>query len=862
MRARWLVPGIALLGVLGLARPAMAQEEAPPPPANVTATAVSSSQIDVSWSRVSAGIVTAYRVYYTDGTFLDQVGSGTLVYSDTGLQPLTQYDYFVTTVTLFGGESDPSSSASAVTLDGTPPSTPTLGTPVGVSTTEIDLSWTAATDPETGISDYVVYRDGVEVARTGTNLDYRDGGLQADTEYEYRVSAVNGDGIEGALSNAQTGRTLLPDPPSAPTNLQATAASASAIDLSWTAPGGGSAVGYRVYRDGSPVADPTGTSYRDSGLSAFTEYTYTVTARDAVGQESAPSQPAAASTLDGSPPSRPQDLTAEAASASSIQLNWSAATDPETGISAYRVYRDGEQVGETGGTSYLDTGLDDNTEYRYRVSAVNGQGLEGDRSQEARATTLDGSGPTRPEDLQATAVSANRIDLTWSAASDPQSGISGYIVYRDGVEVASPAGTSFSDSGLQPSTEYTYRVSAVNGQGIEGSKSDRARATTFDDTPPTKPGGLSATAAGTDRIDLDWSAASDPESGISGYIVYRDGERVATPSGTSYTDGGLQPATEYDYRVSAVNGQGLEGPRSDPASATTLDATPPSRPQGLVASPVGTERIDLTWAASSDPESGIAEYIVLRDGEEIDRTTQTSFPDGGLSPATEYTYAVVAVNGDGLESDPSDTATATTLDGSGPSAPTDLQATAIGTDRIDLTWSPAEDPETGIASYKVFRDGAEVGTTTDTSFEDSGLQPATEYEYRVSAINGEGLEGSLSDAASATTLDGSGPTAPSDLAATPVSQSQIDLTWSASEDPESGVTSYNVYRDDELVASVPGTSFSDTALDQNTSYTYSVAGVNGEGLEGSRSTSVTARTFPAEGQIPPAPPTGLRVVTP
>lgn len=856
---RRLAVGVLALALsLGTASRAAAQN----PPTNVTATAVSSSQIDLAWSAGGGGIVTGYRVYYSDGTFLAQVGSSTLSYSDTGLLPLTQYDYYVTTVTLFSGESGPSNTASAVTLDPTPPSTPALSAPVPVSTTEIDLSWSPAFDPETGISDYVVYRDGSEIARTGTNLDYRDGGLQPDTEYEYRVSAVNGDGVEGAQSNAQTGRTEPPPPPPPPTGLAASAVSSTEIDLSWNAPSSGDVAGYRVYRNGSPVANPSGTSYRDSGLDPFTPYTYTVTALSSGGQESDPSQPAQATTLDGTPPSRPQNLDAEARSASSIELTWSAASDPETGISGYRIYRDDSQVGQTGGTTFLDTGLDDNTRYDYRVSAVNGQGLEGQRSQEASATTLDGSGPSQPQNLDATAVSATRIDLDWDAASDPESGIDGYIVYRNGTPVANPSGTSFSDTGLQPYMVYEYRVSAVNGQGIEGPRSDPASARTFDGSPPSEPQNLEATAAGPYRIDLDWDAASDPQSGIDGYIVYRDGSPVASPSGTSYSDTGLQPAREYEYRVSAVNGQGLEGDRSDPASATTRDDTPPTTPQNLVATPVGTERIDLAWDASSDPETGVAEYIVLRDGSEVGRTEQTTYPDDGLTPATEYDYTVVAVNGDGLESEESAPATAATFDGTGPTMPTDLQATGIGPDRVQLVWSAAEDPESGIALYKVFRDDAEIGTTTETSYEDSGLQPATTYVYRVSAVNGEGLEGSLSDPASATTLDGSGPTAPTDLVAEAVSQTQIDLTWTAAEDPESGVASYNVYRDAELVASVPGTSYADTELAAGTEYTYSVAGVNNEGLEGARSESVRASTFPTEDQIPPAPPTGLRVVTP
>ena len=362
--------------------------------------------------------------------------------------------------------------------------------------------------------------------------------------------------------------------------------------------------------------------------------------------------------------------------------------------------------------------------------------------------------------------------------------------------------------------------------------------------------------------DRTWSASSDPESGIAGYRIFRGGSQVGQTNQTSFSDTGLNPATEYEYRVRAVNGEGLVSESSDPARATTRDATPPTVPQNLVATPLGTERIDLVWSASQDPETGVQGYRVFRDGSEVGTTTQTVYQDDGLSPATEYDYFVVAVNGDDLESDPSATVSATTFDGTGPTTPTDLLASAAGPDRIDLSWSPAEDPESGIAEYRVFRDGLEVGSTTETTYQDSGLSPATEYEYQVSAVNGEGLQGGLSDPASATTNDGSGPTAPTDLVAEAVSQTQIDLTWTASVDPESGVESYNVYRDNAVIGSVVNTSFVDSGLTQGTTYVYSVAGVNGEGIVGSRSAAVQATTFPSEDTIPPAPPTGLRVVNP
>jgi len=754
-----------LAGTLLCAAPARAQ--APPPPSDLVGEAVGATQIDLSWT--GSGPFATYSVYR--GGALLTSGVGTTSYSDVGLSAFTSYDYYVTATTLLGGESGPSNTVSVRTLDGTPPSKPDGLAGIAVSKTQIDLTWNPATDPETGVVEYIVYRETAPVGRSPTP-SFSDTGLEASTTYTYRVSAVNGDGLEGSVSSPQNVRTLDPEPPTPPSNLSATTFSASAIDLEWTASTAGDVTGYRVFRNGTPVATlGLVTSHRDAGLQSFTTYNYTVTALDSEGLESGPSAP-------------------------------------------------------------------------------------------AQATTLDGTPPTTPTNLVAAATGTTTIGLTWSPSADPETGIAGYRIFRGGVEIATTTQTSYQDGGLTPSTTYAYRVRALNGQGLESAQSNQASATTRDGTGPTTPTNLAATPTGTTTISLTWTASSDPESGVASYRIFRGESQVGQTAQTSFADTGLTPATEYEYRVRAVNGDGLESALSSPAKATTLDATPPTTPQNLAATPVGTERIDLSWAASQDPETGITGYRVFRDGSEIAITTQTVYQDDGLTAATEYAYYIVSVNGDGLESQPSETVNASTFDGTGPTTPTDLTATAAGTDRIDLSWSAAEDPESGIASYTVFRDGLEVATTGETTYQDTGLSPATTYEYRVSAMNGEGLQGGLSAPTQATTLDGSGPTAPTNLAAEPVSQTQVNLTWTASDDPESGIDRYIVYRDNVLVGSVTVTSFADTGLVQGTTYLYSVSAVNGEDIEGERSENVSATTFPSEDVIPPAPPTQLRVVSP
>ena len=94
-------------------------------------------------------------------------------------------------------------------------------------------------------------------------------------------------------------------------------------------------------------------------------------------------------------------------------------------------------------------------------------------------------------------------------------------------------------------------------------------ASSGDVTPPPAPAALLAAPAGPRQIDLAWSAATDAESGIAKYLVYRDGMMVGSSATTAFQDRGLQPETAYAYAVAAVNGARLVGPPSEPAQAMT-----------------------------------------------------------------------------------------------------------------------------------------------------------------------------------------------------------------------------------------------------------------------------------------------------
>jgi len=181
-------------------------------------------------------------------------------------------------------------------------------------------------------------------------------------------------------------------------------------------------------------------------------------------------------------PGAPTSLSISTASASQLDLSWSA---PSSGADSYKIYRSTSSGGSlttvaTGitATSYSNTGLSTGTRYYYKVKATNSEGDSGYSSEASRFTT-----PATPMTLTASDQSNTQIDLGWAS---PLATPTGYYIERSTSsgsgfsQIANIIGsaTTYSSTGLTQNTTYYYRIRAYTDPGATSAYSSEASDTT------------------------------------------------------------------------------------------------------------------------------------------------------------------------------------------------------------------------------------------------------------------------------------------------------------------------------------------------------------------------------------------------
>jgi chitodextrinase len=281
--------------------------------------------------------------------------------------------------------------------------------------------------------------------------------------------------------------------------------------------------------------------------------------------------------------------------------------------------------------------------------------------------SADTTAPSVPGDLHSTSVSYTSVGLAWDAATDGV-GVTGYRVYRNGVLVGSPSGTSFTHNGATEGSTQTYTVRAVDAAGnLSAASSGLAVTTPMDDLPPSVPSDVRASNTASYLMTVTWAGSTDPGgSGIAGYRIYRNGSTTALatvgPTVRTFRDANVTANRSYSYRLVAFDRRGNSSALSPSVSDTTAAKTetaPPTQPIDLHVVSAAATSIQLAWNASTD-NSGVRGYRVYRNDVYIGYATTPSYTSTSLAAGTTYSYRVVAFDSSANLSVSSPTLTAST----------------------------------------------------------------------------------------------------------------------------------------------------------------------------------------------------------
>jgi hypothetical protein len=474
-----------------------------------------------------------------------------------------------------------------------------------------------------------------------------------------------------------------------------------------------------------------------------------------------------------------------------------------------------------------------------------------------------------PSNLAATAVSSAQVNLTWSDNSTDEIGFT--FMFDTNSAFTNPtyvwtggAGTtSYSHAGRSTATTYYYKIKAEGNP--DSAWSNVASAT-------TAPSGLSAAATSNSAVTLNWTGNGSNATIIGYTYAYANNSSftgatyvyVIGAGSTSTSRTGLSTATTYWWKIKAEGvTDAYDSPFTPAVAATTM-------PASLSATTASSTQINLSWSGNASNSNIVGyTYTVATNSSftgaayrYVNGAATTSASDTSVVSGTTYYYKIKAEGTSDLYDSPfTSYVTATTT--STPNAPSGLSATTASSSQINLNWTDNSIDETGFELKRATDSGFTqnvvwIGGIQGTSYSNTGLSASTTYYYKVRA-QGTTQNSAYSNVISATTsAPGTPPNAPSNLAASAVSSTQANLTWSDNSSDETGFELARAIDSGftQNVVSIPGiqgASYSNTGLNPSTTYYYKVRAQGTGGNSAYSSTvSVTTPSAPAGG-VPISP---------
>ncbi|MES2141166.1 MAG: fibronectin type III domain-containing protein [Bacteroidota bacterium] len=791
-----------------------ASTDAPAAPVATAASNVTCTSMNANWSAVSGAIS-----YYLDVSSDASFGAGTFIgafnnfnvgnvttYNITGLTGTTVY-YRVRAAS--GCASGPNSNF--ITVNPSAITAPVAVAASGIACTVFNANWAASsgaigyfldvsTSPSFAAGSFVGAFNNFSVGNVTT---YNVTGLTVNTNYYYRVRSINAC-VTSPNSNSITAST---NAPAAPVATAATNVTCTSMNTNWSAVSGAITYFLDVSTDASFGAGTFIGAYNNFNAGNVTTYNVTGLTGTTVYYRVRAASGCASGTNSNFVMVNPSAITAPVASAATgvactvFNANWGAvtgainyfldvSTSPSFAAGAFvGIYND-LNVGLV--QSYNVSGLTVNTNYYYRVRAVNACVT----SPNSNSITASTNAPAAPNALEETNITCTSMNCNWTAVSgaityfldiapDPA-----FLSFFPGYNNLNVGNVTTYNAGSLPGSVRYYRVRAASGCASGGN----SNFIVADPSILNAPNATAASSITCTFLNANWQAvagviayeidvSTDPAFGsfIAGFNALNVGN-VLTKNVT-----GLTINTTYYYRVRGLNACVM----SLNSNTITASTFPPAAPVANGATNLTCAGMNANWAAASgainylldvsmDPAFGsfFGSYNALNVGN------TTTYNITGLVASTIYYYRLRAVNGCSAGGYSNIITAATTP----PAQPTANAVTSFTCTSFLASWAAvggatsyaldvSNDPAFGtfIAGYN----NLNVGNVLNRNV--TGLAANVTYYYRVRTVNNCGTSTSSNSIAYTITA----PTVPSP-GTTGISCTSFGTCWSLS----AGATNY------------------------------------------------------------------------
>ena len=741
------------------------------------------------------------------------------------------------------------------------------------------VEWGPPDNPNGIITQYQVLRrnsgaidPGILIqAAPGMDSSFNNAGpeLIPYTEYEYRIVAVNAQG--DTTSPWATVRTLAAPPQViyAPT---VSNIGAFSFSLAWQPPIQANGI-IRMYRlqykavsndptSPSPVMTVTvhGTvsSTSISGLTPYTPYQVRVVAVNAAGSVDSPWT--RTTTSQAAPAFVGPFEVEKIVNGESVILRWNLPAFPNGMINNYLIYEEDNINPIYQGLSreFEYRRLKPYTQYTVQLEACTNGGCGRSNLQSFYTAEIAPQNQAAPS---VGSVNATHVTLKWSKPVNAFGKINSYEIFRrsrgrrakraisDPVMIYRTTDTDeddyeYTDTGLEPYSSYDYKIRAQNSKGATESPWQLV------ETLPAPPNGVippivSQVGNNHDQLHITWEEPSNPNGIIKDYKIQRNNSApwsFTADLPKEYVDKGLLAHTLYSYAVTVCTSGGCT------TSAPTFLRTPETAPRtvpppAVVVLDSTTLRVD--WIEPQITNGQIRSYRLYKDDAVIYDGTDMNYIVTNLIPYRAYTFLIAACTNGGCTNSSSVIGRAEEDRPAGMRAPV---TRVTGSNSIEITWQPPDQPNGVITSYELRRDGTLIQTTTGTRYIDLEVEPGTEYIYKVTVYNSKGS--TTSPPAPARTYA----SAPFGLAAptlAAISSTSIMATWSPPLKPNGDIYNYTLYKDNEIVFSERQLTTVVTGLDHWTEYSFRVQACTSQGCTTSDSSRIKTKEAPPLGLAAP-----------